>query len=284
MNSFSATFQCSQEAPAEPAAQSTATFSGSVLMKLLCFAIIGALILVVQAEAKTSQSTGHEDATEYATSNPPSSPSGTIAVINQGNSYDEHCGAKNKPKDYLRRVFAPENLPNLLLFAVGTAGVIVGVCTLLQIGRQTDALIRGQSPYLAAHPRGHPPTMLLRENRLEFEVLNKGLTPAYDVRYESWLDIVPPPFSDFSLLADHYKEEVPTVLYPNHDPMIINMPYRRGIAESEKTKLRDLQLRAYIRIRVTYRDAFNPHVRYAEFGYELLGNGLGFLPKYNHAD
>jgi hypothetical protein len=51
-----------------------------------------------------------------------------------------------KPPSYLRRLIAPENLPNLILSAVGIAGIIVAVCTLGAIRRQANiALLNAQS-------------------------------------------------------------------------------------------------------------------------------------------
>ena len=43
------------------------------------------------------------------------------------------------------------------------------------------------------------------------------------------------------------------------------------------------RLYACIRIRIAYRDAFSPG-RYANFGFYVLHDGLGFLPKYNDAN
>jgi hypothetical protein len=43
-------------------------------------------------------------------------------------------------KSYFSRLIAPENLPNLLLCAVGVAGVFVALRTLKQLRRQTDIL------------------------------------------------------------------------------------------------------------------------------------------------
>jgi hypothetical protein len=47
--------------------------------------------------------------------------------------------AEDTPKGYWTRLLSPENLPNLLLFLVGAAGVWVAVSTLKTIKRQTKA-------------------------------------------------------------------------------------------------------------------------------------------------
>jgi hypothetical protein len=63
--------------------------------------------------------------------------------------------ATNEPKSYLCRLLSPENLPNVGLFFAGVAGIIVAICTLKVIERQTkatessvEALIRSERPWL----------------------------------------------------------------------------------------------------------------------------------------
>jgi hypothetical protein len=112
---------------------------------------------------------------------------------------------------------------------------------------------------------------------------NKGVTVAYDCIYESWIELLGSTKDDFSAAADYFKSSEPLALYPNHIPLILNIPLRKGLTEAQLSDLRKMRLYACLRIRVTYRDAFTPH-RYANFGFVVLANGLGFLPKYNDAN
>lgn len=48
--------------------------------------------------------------------------------------------AADDSKSYGSRLFSPENLPNIGLFFAGVAGIIVAICTLKIIGRQTVAI------------------------------------------------------------------------------------------------------------------------------------------------
>ena len=70
-------------------------------------------------------------------------------------------------------------------------------------------------------------------------------------------------------------------VYPSQSPVILNCPLNRPLGEDEKTQIRKLQRRVCIRIKVMYRDIFTADDRYANFGYWVGPDGLGFLPRYN---
>ena len=81
---------------------------------------------------------------------------------------------------------------------------------------------------------------------------NKGTTPAYDVVYETWIEILPFPFDDFTPRADYFKCPHNMVLYPT-EPMALNIPIQREVSAEEMHAVLDLQLYVCIRIHVTYR-------------------------------
>jgi len=55
------------------------------------------------------------------------------------------------PTDYLYRLFSADNLPNILLFLAGVAGIIVAIRTLQMIKRQTE--ITEKTLVLTQRPR-----------------------------------------------------------------------------------------------------------------------------------
>ncbi len=77
--------------------------------------------------------------------------------------------------------------------------------------------------------------------------------------------------------------ENPYSMYPNHDPIILNIPIRNGLSEAQLKDLRELKLYACVRVRVAFRDAFTP-TRYSNFGVYVMHEGMGWLPKYNDSN
>jgi hypothetical protein len=149
---------------------------------------------------------------------------------------------------------------------------------------QTKAIVESQRPKIAAKPHGNPIKDLSDRDapRMQIELANKGLLAAYDLVYKSWIELLPLPFEDFTAAADHHKSPESIVMYPDHTPLIVNIPIRKGITEQELSDVKRLRLYVCVRVRVEYRDVFSPK-RYAEFGFCVMYDGLGFLPKYNNA-
>ena len=176
--------------------------------------------------------------------------------------------------------------------------VIVGIVTCFVIGWQSWATSRAaqatqisaellwasQRAQVAAEAHENPTKDLMSATpRVQLEFTNKGMTPAYDFTYESWIELLPSPSGDFTPDADHFENRERIALYPNHIPLVINIPLRRGLTEMERSNLRSLSLYACVRVRAEYRDARGPG-RYANFGFYVMAEGLGFLPKYNDAN
>ncbi len=105
--------------------------------------------------------------------------------------------------------------------------------------------------------------------------------PASDYRYESWIEVLPFPFEDFSVAVDHFKSDTPSVLYPD-TPQIINIPIRGGITSGDFEEVRHIRKHVCVRLYIEYVDPFIPTRRcYSNFGFHIVPKGLGFLPKYN---
>jgi hypothetical protein len=186
-----------------------------------------------------------------------------------------------EPNSYLCRLFSAANLPTWLLVLVGFGGVGAAIKTLVAIERQTKAMVEGQRSRVAAKPHGDATQTLMDEQapRVELELFNRGATEASGLAYETWIELLPDYSTDFTPRADHASKSEPTTLYPNHTPIIINIPIRKGLTEGERASLKRLRLFACIRMRVEYNDAFSH--RWAEFGFYVTSSGLGFLPRYN---
>jgi hypothetical protein len=152
------------------------------------------------------------------------------------------------------------------------------------IESQTKAIMESQRPKIAAKAHGNPIKDLSDREapRVQVELSNKGLLAAYDLVYESWIELLPFPFEDFTAAADHHKSPESMVMYPDHSPLIVNIPIRKGITEQEWSDVKAMRLYVCVRVRAEYRDSFSPK-RYAEFGVCVMYDGLGFLPKYNNA-
>jgi hypothetical protein len=175
--------------------------------------------------------------------------------------------------------------------------VVVGILTLFVLMYQanemrkateamrdnTKVLVESQRPRIAAKAHGNA-TLTLEDRaapRVLIELKNTGLTPAYDSTWETWIELLQFPFKDFTDAAEHHdSSEDRSVMYPNHDPVTIDIPITKGITEQQLSDLRHLRLYACVRVRVRYRDAFSS-VNVTNFGFYVLGRGLGFLPKYN---
>lgn len=77
-----------------------------------------------------------------------------LNVTQQANAPDKAGQNANKSPSYLRRLIAPESLPNLILCIVGIAGVIVAICTVKYIAAQAR-LVRHQNAILHHQTRAN---------------------------------------------------------------------------------------------------------------------------------
>lgn len=100
---------------------------------------------------------------------------------------------KPEAKSYWSRLFSPENIPNIALFFVGVAGIIVATLTLLRIERQTKAIedsvsvsekalilqFRPKIVILGEEVRGITASEIAEEPVVSFVVINEGASIAH---------------------------------------------------------------------------------------------------------
>src|SRR6266849_5005317 len=252
---------------------------------LLALAFLAALLPVGQEKSPQPAPNKNRaiDKKQPGPQSSPSSPPIETNVINRQTFNQKENGAKNNPQSYLSRLFAPENLPNIGLFFAGIVGIGVAIWTLKAIESQTRVLVEGQRPRIVATANGNPSQTFAdpHARRVELEVINKSSMPATNYRYESWIEVLPFPFEDFTGAADHFKSDARSVLYPD-TPQVINIPIRGGITPEDFTEVRRLRKHVCVRLYIEYADPFIANRRcYSNFGFHILPKGLGFLPKYN---
>lgn len=183
---------------------------------------------------------------------------------------------QNQPHDYL--LWA-----TVAVAVVNAVYVVVAVLQWKAIKYQVRMSHRAQ---LALSPKGDPVKNLLHDHdpHLHVAMKNAGNTTAYDCKYETWIELLPFPFTGFSKLADHVVEDHPVVLYPNHDAITINIPIRAGLTSPERQDILDYRRHICIRVEANYKDVFSWKRRTASFAFHVEPSGFAFLPKYNYAD
>ena len=147
-----------------------------------------------------------------------------------------------------------------------------------------DAMWAAQRPQLALGPHDNPPKDLMSDTpRIQLELINRGMTTAYDLTYQTWIEVLPFPFIDFTQDATYFCREEMTALSPQYGPLIINLPIQREWSEGETSAIKRLELFVCFRIRVKFRDARKSD-RWTDFGMYVQADGFGYLPKYNDDD
>lgn len=173
------------------------------------------------------------------------------------------------------------------LVLVGGIASFVALRTLVAIQAQTQAvrqqtetIIESQRPQISAVAYGNPMVdVLSAQPRVVIELSNRGLTTAHQLIYETWIEVLPHPFVDFTQSAICHKSTDPALLQPS-SPLQLNIPISGGLTQQQRASIRDLTQDVCVRILVNYRDAFSPSRR-VSFGFCVRINGLAPLPKYN---
>ena len=175
----------------------------------------------------------------------------------------------------------------LVIIAFGTACVIGWQSWETRKAAQgakqnVEVFVGAQRPQIIVTAHDNPPHDLLSDSpRVQMELTNRGPTTALGLTYETWVEVLPFPFLDFTANVDYHKSAEPISVYPGQSPVILNIPLRRGLMDVECEELRRLKKFACIRVKATYRDGLSKKHQWVSFGYWVQSDGLGFLDKYN---
>lgn len=244
--------------------------------------IIFAITLVIVWKEKQCQAQTYQCRATYATQLESERTAVPLTVYQQA-SEEQAIATACEPNGYFCRLFGAANLPTILLFFIGIGGIWAALRTLKAIESQTYILSESQRPRIVADA-GDDPSKTFGDQearRVVLKVVNKGLMPATEYTYESWIEVLPDTSGDFTNAADHFKFDVTSVLYPD-SPHKINIPLRSGVSETDFNEVRKLHKYVCVRLYVQYKDPFVPKRRcYANFGFYVLPGALGFLGKHN---
>jgi hypothetical protein len=169
-----------------------------------------------------------------------------------------------------------------ILLIVGIFGVRAAYRTLRavegQVQAQLEALRARITVGFAENPfprmaKGQMPNVVAK-------LINTGGTPAYDVVPETWIEVLPVPFEDFTPEAAHFKGGRLSV-YPTQ-PLFYDIPLARHLTKQEWAKISAAQCYLCVRIRITYR-TLNVQ-KYCDFAFSSLPNGMEQLSKYHDAN
>jgi hypothetical protein len=144
--------------------------------RTLTIAVFLAVVLPIYGQEKGSQPAGSQG---YATSlEKPRLPARTATCKVKEDGASIECNwAEGEPESYLKRLFGPENAPNIGLVVIGLGGIFAAICTLKAIEKQAEIAANSQRSWIVAKRVEKPDlsgTWILRVS-CEFEVF--GLSP-----------------------------------------------------------------------------------------------------------
>jgi hypothetical protein len=98
--------------------------------------------------------------------------------------------------------------------------------------KSADVLIASQRPQISAKPNGNPGKDFCspKGQHIKIDVYNTGLTIAYDCVCETWLEVFPEPFVDFTENAEYSKRLNTFSLYPKDKPVTVNIPIEKMLS------------------------------------------------------
>jgi hypothetical protein len=180
-------------------------------MRWIVLAVVSVALMVHGQETKSH---GNDDKAGAAAKHKDTTDRGGRAVVvvnQQATQGQENTGSK--PTSYLHELLLPQNIPNLALVVVGIAGIIVAICTLIVINKQTQALVNSERAMVFVKAFKKP----TEQGRAEFHIRarNYGRVPAritmlsYTVVGLKTPDkelVVPPVYSENSLEAEKFVE------------------------------------------------------------------------------
>jgi hypothetical protein len=106
-----------------------------MLNRFLVYFVLCCALLPLYAQEKAPATKHISSVPQKVEQKPADAPS--VQILN---SVAQQPSTEEKPKSYWARFFAPENLPNILLFVVGLLGSAIALVTLIAIWRQTKAM------------------------------------------------------------------------------------------------------------------------------------------------
>jgi hypothetical protein len=113
------------------------------MKRLAILAVMLTIALPIYGQEKSFKTDSYQERSEdiktHDAQRSPSVPSTQINVINKEASNAQKDGTKDHSNSYFKRLFAPENIPNIGLFFAGVIGIMVAVYTLKEIERSTKA-------------------------------------------------------------------------------------------------------------------------------------------------
>jgi len=209
----------------------------------------------------------------------------TVVVVNQQAPTRQENDHPGKPPSYFHELLA--NLPNLLLVGVGIGGIIIGVCTLKNIARQTGLLV----VYTAATRRSlraatrsadaarDSVNLVINKERArillgslaplnltvdaplkaEFSLLYYGSTPAFDVTSEIRIAISESRESFEKTPFPHGIHDLPSIVFPKNITVVFNDFLLRPIPLDRTTaqKIDRSEIFVHIQAIVRYIDFFD---------------------------
>jgi len=246
---------------------------------IVIFGLLFASALVVQGKSKGSPPKRDENHAQETKPPLPKPSVSTVGIIKEQTTNTQNEGADGESNSDLRRLLAPENIPNIALFFVGVAGIIIAICTLIKIERQTtaaengvNALIDSERPWLFIpfenrSPAIRPPYLIDRISAAHlssicvFRLKNFGRSPARvvarklkmvilnDTSYPERTEFEP----DGTIDSKEYTlpQSAEILSYVSLEPNGRISPEERRAVEIEKTSV--LWFCGYIR----YVDTFN---------------------------
>lgn len=119
--------------------------------------------------------------------------------------------------------------------------------------------------------------------RIGFDIINTGLTPANECTYETWVAVLPHPFTDFPPNTDYFKVSNKSTIYPDHVPVGSAIDLGHDLTQNQMNGIQQNLWRLCFRIHVEYRDVFREQ-RFANFGYSANDHAIEPLPKYNDSN
>jgi hypothetical protein len=212
---------------------------------------------------------------------PPPPPTAGVAtcVIKQDGTTIECYYPQANPRSYLSRLGSPENFPNLALAAIGLLGIVVAICTLIKIERQTKAAQATAIAAKASAKAALEQIELMKDKeraRLSLEITDYTFTPLPIVRFDLVCDGTTPAtilstwestqLNQFPDVIPWVKEalgfplgDIPSVVRSgtiNSFVFISSAGDSNPDPDETRTAIEEGKFYIHFRVRIVYRDIF----------------------------